>query len=97
MEEVIFQKSSAAAYVPEYFGEIGAYFPEDFWKKVAYFPMGVLAPRFAHAGPSAQPPIHMSGNFLAPVSAEWLSNISPSPSKVESEVSASHSGIYIWN
>ena len=32
-------------------------------------PMGVLAPGSAHAGPSAQPPIDMSGNFTAHVSA----------------------------
>ena len=57
--------------------------------------MGVLAPGSAHARPSAQPPINVSGNFPAPVSAEWPSNISPSPSKVESEVSVSHSGIYL--
>ena len=30
--------------------------------------MGVLAPRSAHARPSAQPPIDMSGNFPAHVS-----------------------------
>ena len=31
--------------------------------------MGVLAPGSAHARPSAQPPIDMSGNFPAHVSA----------------------------
>ena len=36
-------------------------------------PMGVLAPGSAHARPSARPPIDTSGNFPAPVSAEWLS------------------------
>ena len=36
-------------------------------------PMGVLAPGSAHARPSAQPPIDVSGNFPAPVSAEWPS------------------------
>ena len=50
-------------------------------------PMGVLAPGSAHARPSAQPPIEMTGNFLVPVSAEWPSNISPNPSEVKSEVS----------
>ena len=45
-------------------------------------PMGVLAPVSAHAGHSAQTPIDTSGNFPAPVSAEWSSNISPSPSKM---------------
>ena len=39
--------------------------------------MGVLAPGSAHARPSAQPPINMSGNFPAHVSAESPSNISP--------------------
>ena len=33
-------------------------------------PMGVLAPGSAHARPSAQPPIDVSGNFSAHVSAE---------------------------
>ena len=64
-------------------------------KKFPLTPMGVLAPGSAHARPSAQPPIDVSGNFPAPVSAKWPSNISPSPSKVESEVSVSHSGIYL--
>ena len=41
----------------------------------------------AHAGPFACPPISMSGNFLAHVSAESPSNISPNPSEVISEVS----------
>ena len=50
-------------------------------------PMGVLAPRSAHARPSAQPPINMSRNFPAPVSAELSSNISPNPSEVISKVS----------
>ena len=36
-------------------------------------PMGVLAPVSAHAGPSAQPPIGTSTNFLARVSAESIS------------------------
>ena len=39
--------------------------------------MGILAPGFAHARPSAQPPIDMSGNFKPYVSAESPSNISP--------------------
>ena len=50
-------------------------------------PMGVLAPVSAHAGPSAQPPIDVSGNFPAHVSAELPSNIFPNPSEVISEVS----------
>ena len=41
----------------------------------------------AHAGLFARPPISMSGNFLAHVSAESPSNISPNPSEVKSEVS----------
>ena len=49
--------------------------------------MGVLAPGSAHARPTAQPPIDVSGNFSAHVSAESPSNISPNPSKVISEVS----------
>ncbi len=49
--------------------------------------MGVLAPVSAHAGPSAQPPIDVSGNFPAHVSAELPSNIFPNPSEVISEVS----------
>ena len=50
-------------------------------------PMGVLAPVSAHVGPSAQPPIDMSENFPAHVSAELPSNIFPNPSEVISEVS----------
>ena len=34
--------------------------------KFPLVPMGVLAPGSAHARPSAQPPIDMSGNFPAP-------------------------------
>ena len=49
--------------------------------------MAVLAPGSAHAKPSAQPPIDMSGNLLAHMSAESPSNISPNPSEVISEVS----------
>ena len=39
-------------------------------------PMGVLASGSAHAIPSAQPPIDMSGNFPAHVSAESPSKFS---------------------
>ena len=49
--------------------------------------MGFLAPGSAHARPSAQPPIDMSVNFPAHMSAESPSNISPNPSEVISEVS----------
>ena len=49
--------------------------------------MGVLAPVYAHARPSAQTPIDMSGNFPAHVSAELPSNIFSNPSEVISEVS----------
>ena len=49
--------------------------------------MGVLAPGFAHARPSARPPIDTSRNFPAHMSAESPSNISPNPSEVISEVS----------
>ena len=49
--------------------------------------MGVLAPVSAQAGPSAQPPIDVSGNFTVHVSAELPSNIFPNPSKVIYEVS----------
>ena len=48
--------------------------------------MGVLAPMSAHVGPSAQPPIDVSGNFPAHVSAELPSNISPNLLEVMSEV-----------
>ena len=50
-------------------------------------PMGVLAPGSAHARPSAQPPINMSGYFPAHVSAESPLKISPNLSEVISEVS----------
>ena len=39
-------------------------------KKFPLTPMGVLAPGSAHARPSAQPPIDVSGNFPARMSAE---------------------------
>ena len=55
--------------------------------KIPLVSMGVLAPVSAHAGPSAQPPIDVSGNFPAHVSAELPSNIFPNPSEVISEVS----------
>ena len=45
--------------------------------------MGVLSP----ARPPALSLIDMSGNFLALVSAESPSNISPNPSEVISEIS----------
>ena len=44
-------------------------------------PMGVLAPGSAHARPSAQPPIDMSGNFPAHVSAESPSKFSEKKQK----------------
>jgi hypothetical protein len=46
-------------------------------KKFPLAPMGILAPGSAHARPSARPHIATSGNFLAHVSAESPSNISP--------------------
>jgi hypothetical protein len=49
--------------------------------------MGVLAPGSAHARPSARPPIDVSGNFPAHMSAAAPSNISPNTSEVISEVS----------
>ena len=49
--------------------------------------MGVLAPGSEHARPSARPPISMSGNFPAHVSAESPLNISSDPSEVISKVS----------
>ena len=49
--------------------------------------MGVIASGSAHARPSALPPIDTSGNFLAHMSPESPSNISPNPSEVISEVS----------
>ena len=48
-------------------------------KKIPLTPMGVLAPGSAHARPSAQPPIDVSGNFPPRVSAESPYNISPNP------------------
>ena len=50
-------------------------------------PRGVLVSGSAHARPSAGPPIDTSGNFPAHMSAESLSNITPNPSEVISEVS----------
>ena len=58
--------------------------------KIPLTPMGVLAPWSAHARPSAQPPIDVSGNFSPHVSAELPSNIFPNPSEVISEVSELH-------
>jgi hypothetical protein len=42
---------------------------QKWWIKIPLAPMGVLAPRSAHARPSARPPIDTSGNFQAHVSA----------------------------
>ena len=50
-------------------------------KRIPLTPMGVLAPGSAHARPSAQPPIDMSGNFPAHVSAESPSKFSKKPKK----------------
>ena len=44
-------------------------------------PMGVLAPGSAHARPSAQHPIDMSGKFPAHISAESPSKFSKKPKK----------------
>ena len=60
---------------------------EEKQKQFPLTPMGVLAPGSAHARPFAQPPINVRGNFLAHVSEESPSNISPNPSEVISEVS----------
>ena len=43
------------------------------------FPLGVLAHGCAHARPSAQPPIDVSGNLLVHMSAELPPNIYPNP------------------
>ena len=43
------------------------------------FPLGVLAHGCAHARPSAQPPIDVSGIFLVHMSAELPPNIYPNP------------------
>ena len=48
-----------------------------------------------HAGPSAQPPINVGGNFPAHVSAELSLNIFPNSSEVISEVSQRLSRIYL--
>ena len=53
---------------------------DEFMKMNSKFPltpMGVLAPGSAHARPSAQPPIDVSGNFPAHVSAESPSYLPP--------------------
>ena len=50
-------------------------------------PMGFLTPGSSHVGPSAQPPIAMSGNFLPHMSAESPSNISPNFLELVSQVS----------
>ena len=63
------------------------------WKKLVkerifpLTPMGVLAHRLRTLDRLLVHPISMSGNFLAYVSAESPSNISPNPSEVISEVS----------
>ena len=49
--------------------------------------MGVLVPGSVHEGPSARPPINMSGNFAAHVSEESPSNISRNFSVLVSKVS----------
>ena len=49
--------------------------------------MGVLAPHLRTLDGSARGPIDISEKFLAHVSAESHSNISPNPSEVISEVS----------
>jgi hypothetical protein len=46
-------------------------------------PMRVLAPESSLAGPSPLPPIDMSGNFPAAMSAESPSNISPNHSEIQ--------------
>ena len=50
--------------------------------KIPLAPMGVLAPRLRTLDGSARPPINMSGNFTAHVSAESPLNTSPNPSEV---------------
>jgi hypothetical protein len=55
--------------------------------RIPLTPMGVVAPGYAHARPSAQPPIDVSGTFPAHVSAESPSNMSPNPSEVIYKVS----------
>ena len=61
--------------------------PPIIYKYFPLTPMGVLVPGSAHAILSTGPPINMSGNYLAHMSAESPSNISPNPSEVISEVS----------
>ena len=58
-------------------------------------PMGVLATGSGHARPSARPPIYMSGNFPAHMSAESPSNISSNTSEVISDVSEPYDNF--WN
>ena len=70
---------------------IVTYFPEENLQyiniDIPLVPMGVLAPGSAHVGPSAQPPIGISGIIAAGMSAESPSNISPNSLEVISEVS----------
>ena len=54
---------------------------EKIFQKFPLTPIGVLAPGSRHARPSAQPPIDMSGNFPAHVSAESPSKFSKKPKK----------------
>ena len=54
-------------------------------KEIPLTPMVILAPVTMHAGPSAQPLIDVSRSFLACLSAESPSNISPNFSEVISE------------
>jgi hypothetical protein len=60
-------------------------------EEIPLTPMGVLAPGSAHARPSAQPPIDVSENFPAHMSAESPSNISPNL-----EPHPHDSGDWIW-
>ena len=60
------------------------------WWEIPLTPMGVLVPVSVHAGPSAQRPMNVSGNFPADMSAELPSNNFPNPAEVISEVSELH-------
>ena len=53
------------------FSPLAVYVLTQTFLKFPLAPMGVLAPGSAHARPSAQPPIDMSGNFPEHVSADF--------------------------
>ena len=59
--------------------------------------MGVLTPGSAHARPSLQPTIDVSGNFPAHLSAESLSYISHNCLELISKVSENYKNFKKWD